>query len=280
MRRTLPCIALGLGLFLMPLSSAFAQAQAAPQTPITHLELRLSAIEEQMRGLTGKVEQVDYMLRRMDQILQRMQEDYELRFSDLEKNKRQHMSVPAKAPAAAPQQAQAAQQPAAPTEPVTGTLGSVKVRGNQITGGSVAPNAPALPDTPEDYGLTAQEQYDRAFGLLRQADYDAAEVAFKKFFDKNAKHKLVSNAKYWYAETFYVRGKYGDAAVSFAEAYSHSIKGPKAPDSLLKLSMSLRALGKKKDACGALTALKMKHPRAAKSIRKRAAQERRKLKCK
>lgn len=270
LRKTLPFIALGLGLLTAP-AFALAQPPAVQQNyAATQLEMRLSAVEEQMRGLTGKVEQVDYMLRRIDQVLQRMQEDSELRFSELEKGTRQQVSVPAKSPPLVQQQ----------QAPVTGTLGSVSVRGNQVTGGSVAPKAPALPDTPADYGLTAQEQYDRAFGLLRQADYDSAEVAFNNFFEKNAKHKLVSNAKYWYAETFYVRGKYGKAAVAFAEAYQHATKGPKAPDSLLKLAMALGALDKKKDACGALTALKMKHPKAAKSIRKRAAQERRRLRCK
>lgn len=241
------------------------------QYAATQLEMRISGVEEQMRGLTGKVEQVDYMLRRMDQILRRMQEDYEIRFAELEKNNRQSATIPVKAA----QQ----QEPAEPRGPVVGTLGSVNVRDGQVTGGSVAPQSPALPAKPADYGLTAQEQYDHAFGLLRQADYAAAETAFQGFMDKHSKSKLVNNAKYWYAETFYVRGKYGDAAVAFAEAYQHNPRGAKAPDSLLKLSMALSSLNKKKDACGALIALKAKHPKAAKSIRKRAAQERRRLKC-
>lgn len=262
-----PCITMG-----------SAKAQVPPQSyAATQLEMRLSSVEEQMRRLTGKVEQVDYMLRRMDQILRRMQEDYEIRFAELEKNNRQRASIPVKAAPSEEGEQETAE--AVPSEPVVGTLGSMKMRDGKVTGGSVSPQSPALPEKPADYGLTAQEQYDRAFGLLRQADYAAAETAFKGFMEKHAKSKLVSNAKYWYAETFYVRGKYGDAAVSFAEAYQHAPKGAKAPDSLLKLALSLSSLNKKKDACGALIALKAKHPKAAKSIRKRAAQERRKLKC-
>jgi len=245
--------------------SAFAQVQPENYA-VTNFEMRLSAIEEQMRGLTGKVEQVDYMLRRIDNVLKRMQEDYDIRFSELEKDKRKSASIPLKA--------QTNQKP------IVGTLGNVKINGNKVTGGAISPNAPVLPDKPADYGLTPQEQYDRAFDLLRQADYKSASGAFKKFFDKNKKHKLASNAKYWYGETFYVRGKYGKAAIAFAEAYQHDNKGPKAPDSLLKLSMSLGALNKKADACKALLALKIKFPKANKSIRKRSKREMRRLKCK
>ncbi len=253
-----------------------AIAQQQNNYPTTHLETRLSAVENQMRLLTGKVEQVDYAQRRMDQILSRMQEDYDLRFSELEKNTRKAVSIPAQSKALQENGDKSLPQ----AQAVSGSLGSMKMRDGQVTGGSIAPKAPALPEKPADYGLTPQEQYDHAFGLLRQADYDSAAAAFKKFFDKNSKHKLVSNAKYWYAETFYVRGKYGNAAVSFAEAYQHAPKGAKAPDSLLKLAMSLGALDKKKDACGALAALKAKYPKASKSIRKRAASEGRKLHCK
>ena len=123
--------------------------------------------------------------------------------------------------------------------PVNGTLGALKLQDGQVTGAIDNPQSPPLPATPPDYGLTPQEQYDRAFGLLRQANYDAAEKAFKGFIDKNPNDKLLDNAKYWYAETLYVRGAFYDAAVAFADAYQQNPKGTKAPDSLLKLAMSL-----------------------------------------
>ena len=77
-----------------------------------------------------------------------------------------------------------------------------------------------------------------------------------------------------------MRGKYADAAVSFAEAYQENPKGNKAPDSLLKLSMSLAGADKVTDACGTLDALKSKYPNAAATIKARAEQERARLKCK
>lgn len=242
----------------------------------THFETRLSSIEDQMRGLTGKVEQVDFILRRMDMALQRMQGDFDQRLIKLE-------SAPApvaQAPSVAAPQATADEHEEEPVAEVAGTLGGVKMRDGKVTGAIVNPKTPALPNKPADYGLTAQELYDRAFGLLRQANYEEAEKSFKGFIDKYPKDKLIDNAKYWYAETYYVRGQFADAAVSFAEAYQQNPKGTKAPDSLLKLAMSLAGADKVPDACGTLDALKAKYPTAPATIKARAEQERARLKCK
>ncbi|HAX91470.1 MAG TPA: tol-pal system protein YbgF [Rhodospirillaceae bacterium] len=244
----------------------------------TGMETRLSAVEDQLRALTGKVEQVDFGMRRMDMALQKMQADYDMRLTRLES------APPPTATVMVPQPAQAGaegEEPAAVEQPaVTGTLGGVKVRGDQITGAVANAKAPPLPVKPDDYGLTAQEQYDRAFGLLRQANYEEAEKAFKGFITKYGNDKLIDNAKYWYAETHYVRGKFGDAAIAFADAYQQNPKGTKAPDSLLKMAMSLGSIEKRDDACAALSALKSKYPNAAPTVRARAEQERAKLKCK
>ncbi len=153
------------------------------------------------------------------------------------------------------------------------------MQGGHVTGGAVNPQAPPLPETPADYGLTPQEQYDRAFGLLRQANYDDAETAFKNFIDKNPKDKLIDNAKYWYAETLYVRGRFAEASAAFADASQQNPQGQKAPDSLLKLAMSLANTGKNVDACTALAQLKSGYPNASGNVRSRANEERTKLKC-
>ncbi len=224
--------------------------------------------------------QMEYAVRRIDLALQRLQSDAEQRLTRLES-----IPVPTPAPAAsAPAASQSGygeeqESDSAEAEAVTGTLGDLKVRGEKVTGAVKNPKTPPLPDTPPDYGLTAQEQYDRAFGLLRQADYEGAEKAFKSFIDKNPKDKLVDNAKYWYAETFYVRAKFNDAAVAFADAYQQNPKGTKAPDSLLKMAMSLGSLEKTQDACTTLNELKKNYPNAPQTIRSRADQERTRLKC-
>ena len=249
---------------------AFAQEyEVAPaRSAATNTEMRLSAVEDQMRILTGKVEQNDFVLRRMDQAIQRLQADYDARLTKLES------IPPAAIPAAAP--------PPPPSAPPQATLVPAHVEED------VEPEVPAkgkgdAKTSKADAataGLNAQEQYDRAFSFLKQANYAEAERAFKVFIDKHAKDKMIDNAKYWYAETFYVRAKFGDAAIAFADAYQQNPKGSKAPDSLLKLAMSLGSMDKKPDACSTLDALRAKYPNAAATIRSRADQERSRMKCK
>ena len=248
-------------------------------------ETRLSAVEDQLRATTGKVEQLDFAVRRLDQTLQKMQADYEMRLNKLETAPPPQtvVSVPATTKATLVTETAttaAGSEPANPETSVKGSLGAIKVQGDKVTGGIVNPKAPPLPDTPADFGLTAQEQYDKAFGLLRQASYPEAEQSFKNFIDKFPKDKMIDNAKYWYAETFYVRGRFDEAAVAFADAYQQNTAGTKASDSLLKLAMALGQLDKKDDACATLVSLKSKYPNAPATVRSRADQERTRLKCK
>jgi tol-pal system protein YbgF len=257
-----------------------ALAQDTPPASSTYNETRLSALEDQMRALNGRLEQVEFAVRRLDQTLQKIQSDDDARLTRLESAQ---AAVPPPQPVQQPVvvQPQTQQQNVPVTQPVdtTGTLGALKVQGNRVTGGVNNPQAPPLPVAPPDYGLTPQEQYERAFALLRQANYPDAEVAFKNFIDKNPKDKLIDNAKYWYGETLYVRERFDESAVAFADAYQQNPAGTKAPDSLLKLGMSLAALNKIPDACVTLNELKTKYPNAAPTVKSRADDERSRLKC-
>jgi len=269
---------------VLPVLLAIALPAAAQQVSgdaTANFETRLSAIEDQMRALNGKIEQLDYSNRHLTEALQRQQDDVNARLTHLEATPAAvQPTVPAVPPPAQLQPAPAASPPAATaTTTANGTLGAIKMQDGKVVGGVNNPQSTPLPDAPPEATLTPQEQYDRAFGFLRQANYDEAEKAFKAFVDKNPQDKLIANAKYWYGETLYVRGKFDAAAVAFADAYQQDQKGPKAPDSLLKLAMSLENLNKASDACATLDSLKSKFPNAALTVRSRADEERQKLKC-
>ncbi len=255
-----------------------AHAQSAPGVGPNY-ETRLSAIEDAMRAMNGQIEQLGFSVKRMDQAVQRMQSDYDARLTRLETVVANPPPAPVTVPAAAPVPTSAPTAALPPPADVNGSLGAVKVQDGKVVGGVNNPKAPPLPDTPPDYGLTPQEQYERAFDLLRKADYSEAEHSFRAFIDKNPQDKLIENAKYWYGETLYVQNKYVDAAGAFADAYQQNPKGAKAPDSLLKLGLSLSGMNKIPEACTALLELKSKYPTASANVRSRGDQERAKLKC-
>ncbi|MEK9673476.1 MAG: tol-pal system protein YbgF [Rhodospirillaceae bacterium] len=127
---------------------------------------------------------------------------------------------------------------------------------------------------------TPDEQYKYAFGLLRKHQFDQAEGAFRQFLQKNGDGPLAGNARYWLGETHYARAEYVKAAEVFLQGFEKDPKGAKAPDSLLKLAMSLGQLGQTKEACGAIVKLFADYPYASSSLKRTATRQQRQMKCK
>ena len=101
----------------------------------------------------------------------------------------------------------------------------------------------------------------------------------QEFVKLHPKEALASNARYWLGETFYVRAAYVQAAEVFLEGFQADPKGPKAPDSLLKLGMSLGQLKQNKQACTAYASLLSYFPKASRTLKSRVGREQRRLKC-
>lgn len=276
----------------------------------TYMETRVSDLEAQIRNLNGRLEQSEWQNKQLQTRLDKLQTDVEMRLNLLERGGAAQaavappgtLSTPTTMPPprqrvmgapispndddtinrlareGAPDEAQP--ETADPSKAVNGKLGNLYMSGNRVTGADQQAVKPPLPKPPVDVALDAQEQYDRAFALLRSADYDSAETAFKGFIGKNPKNKLVDNAKYWLAETYYARGQFDNAAVAFADAYQSAPKGAKAPDSLLKLGLALSGLKKTDDACTTLGEVTKRYPTASASVKNRSEQEMKKLRCK
>ncbi len=121
--------------------------------------------------------------------------------------------------------------------------------------------------------------YNQGYGDLLRRDYSSAETAFRRLLDAHPNDKLAGDAQYWLGESYYVRGQYKDAADAFLKGYKSYGASPKAPDSLLKLGMSLAALGQKEAACSSFAELGTRFPSAPSHVRDEAAAERRKAGC-
>ena len=137
----------------------------------------------------------------------------------------------------------------------------------------------ATTDSPASSSGSTSEQYNQAFGLLKQADYPAAEVALKAFVEQHPNDPMAGNAQYWLGETFYTRGRYAEAASAFAEGYKRYPKSSKAADELLKLGMSLGRANQKQNACVVLAQLDHDFPAPGAAIKERATTEKKRLGC-
>lgn len=106
----------------------------------------------------------------------------------------------------------------------------------------------------------AEAQYNEAFALHDKGEYKNAERAFSDFIETYPNDPLISKAMYWKAESCLQQKNYKDAKILFVNAYKKNPKGPKAPDSLLRLGEILAIQGKNSDACTAWRKLKKDFP--------------------
>ncbi|MGE0725159.1 MAG: tol-pal system protein YbgF [Alphaproteobacteria bacterium] len=288
------------------LAAAAAAPSAVAQAPAIYAqqELRIGQLEEQIRQLTGRIEELGHQVRQLQEQAERAQRDIDFRLSEIERGR---TGSQAGAPAGGPPPSAAAPPPAAPPPraPQAGAptpLANAPPPGGPPPPGQsrviapagpegsapprpAAPPAPAAPPpsaarTP-DGQLPAgppQQQYDHAFSLLARGDYPAAEQSMRAFVRQHPNDRLASNAQYWLGETFYVRQDYQNAAISFAEGYKRYPQGVKAPDTLLKLGMSLAQLKQRDDACGAFRRLEQMNE-APGNLRDGARRERQRLGC-
>ena len=129
---------------------------------------------------------------------------------------------------------------------------------------------------------TAQEKrdYDTALAALKESNFVEAENLFNSFMQKYPNSSLISNAYFWYAESFYRRGEFDKAAVHYLKGYKQFPKASKAADSLLKLALSLGEIKKTKEACVILTKLEEEFKQRPASSIKRAYDAKMKYGCK
>lgn len=151
--------------------------------------------------------------------------------------------------------------------------------GHDADQGAGAPDQPRKLTETNPSGVNADDLYEAGYGDLLQQNYAGAETAFKQLVASFPSDPLAAKAQYWLGETYYVRGQYKDAADAFLKGYKTYRTSDKAPDSLLKLGMSLAELGQKDAACATFDELGTRFPSAPDQIRDEAKNERRKAGC-
>ncbi len=126
--------------------------------------------------------------------------------------------------------------------------------------------------------IVPEELYEQSYENLLRKRFGDAEAGFRTFVSRHREHELAGNAQYWLGETYYAQSNYKSAAQAFLAGYEGYPAGRKAPDSLVKLGMSLKQLGQKEQACTAYATVEVKFPKAAEA-RKRAQNESAKAGC-
>ncbi len=254
-------------------SSPSADAAAAA------METRLNQLETQLRELTGMLEQQNYDIRLLKEQAE-LTKSAATQSATVTQIGRPFGTSPLSgsiygdtAVNATAVEGQAGMQQIAPPQPTatatpTGTapytaagqLGTLSQSANGVYTPPASNNDPAA-------------VYETAFALVKDGSYEQAEIGLTDFLTRFPEHTLAPNARYWLGETYYVRKDYQQAIRIFAEAYKAAPKGPKGPDNLLKLGLSLAGAGNTKDACIALNQLQTEYGGTANPVIDRAGKE-------
>ncbi len=114
---------------------------------------------------------------------------------------------------------------------------------------------------------TPKDDFDIAYGLVLQRQYDLAEQAFRQFLQSWPRDRMVPNATYWLGETYYRRGRYTDAIEQYLQVHKNFGSSRLVPDSLYKMALSLRAVNEPAQACATLAEIARKYPDASAEVK-------------
>ncbi len=273
-----------------PFASSSGSVTAADGNAIARLGARMDGFEADTRAATGTVEFVNHQIVQINERLEKLVRDVDYRLSALEGRNGQNGQQVAGPSGISAGSSPGGVQTVAP-DSESQSLGTVsptevdkieKSKVAKLAGSNVALGQNAVkPESPKRVlpSGTVKEQYTFAINLLRQTNYEQAEVALKEFLIAHRDDDLASNARYWLGETYYVRRSYQDAAQVFFEAFSNDTKGAKAADSLLKLGMSLAGLDKNEEACATFNKVLEDFPKAIDGLKKAVSRQRKHNSC-
>lgn len=247
--------------------------------------LRIGRLENQLRQLSGQLEQLQFENKRLADQLVKFQQDVEFRFQE---------SQTSKAPAAKAGTGQRKSDAYDPNQPANETA-AAKPGPLDITQQGRAAAAPVPFQVQASASQAAAAgvnhtgsiapaakptgSYDEAYGKIQQKRYAEAETAFKAFLQSHPKDGKVPDATYWLGESYLRRNMNPEAAEQFLKIYQSYSKTKVAPDGLYKLALSLKGMNQKAQACATLAEVGRRYPSLDRQLKTNVEQETKRLSC-
>jgi tol-pal system protein YbgF len=299
LRSGLAALALGAAVSCLSLP---ASAQDAAD-----LVVRTARMENQIRQLSGQIEQLQFENRRLTEQLRKFQEDVEFRLNEKAGGRAPAATAPGGAAPAAggqrPQRRSDAFDPgtqvgaAGGGRPLNGSIGGIIENefandgagqgpldlqgvGRGVPAGALPQPAPRGASVAAASGpATAKEAYDLAYAAILRKEYEQAEMGFRQFLQSYPRDRLAIDATYWLGESYLQRKRYREAAEQFLKVSSDAPRSAKAPESLLRLGIALNGLGARDQACATYAKVGVDYPGAPSSVRQGVERERRRSGC-
>jgi len=275
-------------------TAALAQAGAA------ELLVRIDRLENQVRQLTGQIEQMQYRNQQLEAALKRIQDDNEFRSQEpgslggsrtpaarpptvqpiqppASSGRRSDAFDPAENPNApgAPRMLGAIPSQPAPVTSPQGVISEEPMGAPSRSPNSTAPYAVATAPP----SSSSRDMFDLGTGYLQRKDYPLAEETFREFLKRYPSDRLAADAQFGLGESLFQRQNYHDAANAFVVLSKKYETSAKAPDALLRLGQSLAAINEKELACVAFGDVGRKYPRASPSVKQAIEREQKRVRC-
>ena len=202
----------------------------AMRTSQTTLYSQVAALTEEVRSMTGEMEQLRYethtsvesMMSEIDVIKTRLEEGDDI--ADIEER----------------------------LKALEGSLAELKAR-LEAAGQARSQDTASAGGGPE-------AMYKQAHALFEQRKYSEARDRMRDFYGEYPSHSLSGNALFWIGETWYIQKKYDNAILSYQDVIDKHPKSRKVPAALLKQAYAFLKTGDAMAAKGILSSLIKAHP--------------------
>ena len=221
--------------------------------------VQMGQFDENLRKAVGKIDELEYKIKTLNERLDVMNKDIDMRFKMYEGKPLSGGGM-----GAADTTPKKFEAPVANGAPAS------------ILGGAVSKGEDLAPVKTQ----SAEDIYKQGMTAINAGNNEEAAQKFTALMTKYPEHKLAGNAQYWLGEAYYAQKDYAKAAVAFGKGLEKYKDGNKGADSLLKLGMSMRELGKKDEAYTAFKTLPTEFPKAEDVTKTKAANFARALECK
>ncbi|MBD8066903.1 tol-pal system protein YbgF [Devosia sp. PTR5] len=280
--------------------------------------VRIQQLEEQIRSLNGQIEGLTFQLTQLQELINRMQEDSEFRFQQLEGGaggKTDAATQPGGAtqPEALPQNPAPDQTGNAPApltdipeqgvKPLPGELefdptfddGSagdadgVGASSDPLVGTGLSGGVDLITGRPLDlsYDPTADAsgnpdadaQYKAGYEAFVAGDYAFAEEQLSQFLELYPDNPQGPDAANWLGESLIAQGSFDQAAEVLLNAFQKHPDSSRAPDLLLKLGVALNGAGETETACRTFAEVDQRYTDTIPAFKSRLSEEKARAGC-
>lgn len=246
--------------------------RGGPNDLVTQLLSRVNTLEDQVRDLRGRIDELQNQTQQQSADLSKQLDDLKFQLQ----NGGGGRSPPGDGDAA-PNEAAPPEGPM--TSPPPRDLGalSAQPRGAPdqplpLTPQSPRPSAPPMQRTPE-------VAMHAGYAALAQRNYQAAEAAARDVLNNHRTSPRAYDAQFLLAQALTGEHQYSQAAIAYDDAYNRNRKGVHAGAALVGLANSLASINEKRAACETLVKLHVEFPQSADELRPQIASVRQRAGC-